>query len=135
MPNEIYVMPGGLYNDNYTEVPLVSATAKIYSITVGLDEIWFIYCGYMVNGDSVARDMSVTLFNENNKSLGKFCSQSAAIAGAKLYFPTSPANPNTLFTGLPIFAKQDWRIQFDWSAGIAGAGGTAGIVALVRRFP
>lgn len=138
MVNEIYTMPGGLYNDKYTDVPLVSATAKDYDITCGLDEIWWIYGGYIVNGDSVARDLEVSLYNENDKKLAKFVSKAAVAAGGKLYFPYThavAADERDYWLVFPIFMKQDWYVRYSWSAGVAGAGGSAAIVLFTRRFP
>jgi hypothetical protein len=135
MPNEIYTMPGGLRSFNYQEITLVNNTAKTTVITVGLDEIWMIYGGYMVNGDSVARDMSVTLYDNNNKSIAKFLNYATAGAGTKSYFPVAPATPGILWTAFPIFAMQDYHIDYVWSAGGASAGGTAAIVLAVVRYP
>ena len=123
---------GGTIEENYNTVILVNNTYGQEDLTVPAGKRWYLFGGFLLNGDDVARDCWVNVIGTEGSTLLRLLKDQAVGAATDVYFPNTEATVDQMGSGIyPIPLLAGSIIRFRWDAGGASTGGTAKYCAIV----
>lgn len=122
----------GTILDNYTTVALPSATQATITLTVPLNRRWWVFGGQITNGDAVARNCKIEVFNQSAQLIQAYLVSSSITTGLSKAYPNALSTiGHTCVDDQPLKAG-DYML-FTFAAGAAGAGGTGSVSAIVQE--
>lgn len=123
---------GGTIEGNYAETTLVNNTNGSRRLTVPAGKRWYLFGGYMHNGDNVGRVCDLSIEDTNSKIVLINLRGQAIGVGGTVVFPNTEAVVGQAGSGIyPIPMLAGWDLLFNWLAGGASAGGTSRSAAIV----
>lgn len=131
-----FTQRGGELAGNYATTTLVNNTTATRTITVGSDIFYYLYGGYLLNADNVARVLVVEIQDPSNNPIIQLFNHQIG-ANADTGYPAvcdGTANKNGVLWMYPIPLQASWKIVITWTAGGASAGGTAKSTALIQQL-
>ena len=129
MRDFLFGFPAGRITPNWAEVTLLDNTEAIREITVPTGETWLLMYGHVSNGDDVARDVEVRIYDSSGHTISGLAYETVN-AGDYTVYPNHDANNKSLASGV-IVLMEGYKIKIIWKAGGSSSGGTAKSTAVV----
>lgn len=120
-----WTFPAGNIHQEVTSVPLVNNTELIIDVSVPTGKIWFLLGVKAVNGDDVARDITIVIYKEAAKTnLLKTLNYANTADGVSLQWPASNNSATLVGMYSPQILVAANKISITWAAGGASTGAT-----------